>query len=568
MASLLPLAGTLGLQRAKHLLNRATFGPTKAEIELYAAMTADQALGALLTVPSTPPPPIDPETNATWVINGPEDGVNTAEWRLRNYLIGWWLQEAFDLPAPSLVHKMTFFLHTCFTTNMIDLPSEQNYYTLLLLRHYALGSYQDLAHKISVDNAMMRYLDTRYSHRWNPNENFARELLELFTIGKGPQIGPENYTTYTEDDIRAAAKVLTGFRLNEDYWDASKFDPDTGLPSCNFDLNSHDPNDKTFTDAFVSTSYPSPVTIVGRNTEAGMIDELGDLINMIFSQKATALNIVRKIYRFFVYFEIPTEIETDIIDPLADQLIANNYQLGPVMETLLKSEHFYDLSLPVSDDAIGGAKIKNPVELMVGAIRFFQVQIPDPSADLETFYRRWHRDTLQNFFFEESGLPLMDPPNVAGYPAHHQEPDYHRLWISANTLPFRYTFPQMLLSGTKVTEWGSLYMQLDPVALVTDPDIVPDVTGPDPYDGVVATYAGGRFASHLVSAIVEYCFPHPLPPDRFNYFLNDLLLDNLSPINWRFEWLGFETTGDDSSIRPRLEALIKGIMESPEYQLC
>ncbi|MEL7533994.1 MAG: DUF1800 family protein [Bacteroidota bacterium] len=549
------------------MLNRVTFGPTKAEIESFSQLTVDQALSALTVIPATPPPPLDPATNATWVINGQVENVNSPEWRLNGYVIAWWLQEAFDSPNPSIVQKMTFFLHTCFTTNMIDLDSEDNYYTLLLLRHYALGSYRDLARKICVDNAMMEYLDTRFSHKWAPNENFARELLELFTIGKGPQIGPGDYTTYTEDDIRSAARVLTGFKTNEDYADPGGFDPDTGLPTCWLNLGHHDTNDKEFTDAFVSAAFPAPVTIVGKNSEAGMHEELDDFIDMIFAQPATALNIVRKMYRFFVHYEITAEVETDIITPLATQLINDGYQLQGILETLLKSGHFYDLSITNADLAISAARIKSPLELLVGAIRFFKVSTPDPSVDLEIFYRRWHRESLQNFFLQEAGMPLMDPPNVAGYPAYHQEPNFHRLWISANTLPFRYTFPQMLLSGTKVTTWGSLYMQLDPVAVATDPELVPEVTGPDPFDGIVGTYAGGRFASHLVSSLVDYVFPNPIPQDRFDYFLNDLLLDNLSPINWRFEWLGFEQSGDDSSIRPRIEALIKGIMESPEYQL-
>ncbi|MFK7925844.1 MAG: DUF1800 family protein [Bacteroidia bacterium] len=567
MASLLPLVGTLGLQRAKHLLNRATFGPTKAEIESFSQLTVDQAISALLVIPTTPPPPLDPETNATWVVDGADDNVNSPEWRLNGYVIAWWLQEAFDLPTPSLVQKMTFFLHTCFSTNMIDLNSEDNYYTLSLFRQYALGSYQELARKISVDNAMMHYLDTRFSSRWAPNENYPRELLEIFTIGKGPQIAPGNYTTYTEEDIREAARILTGFRSNTDYADPGGFDPDTGLPTCTFNTGAHDNGDKEFTDAFASTAFPSPPTIVGRNTESGMLEELDELIAMIFAQTATALNITRKLYRFFVHYDITAEIETDIIIPLATQLQSNNYQLQGILETLLKSEHFYDLSLANPDLAVSAARIKSPLELLVGAIRFFKVVTPDPAVDLELFYRNWHRDVLQNFFLQEAGMPLLAPPNVAGYPAFHQEPNYHRLWISANTLPFRYTFPQMLLSGTRVTTWGSLHMQLDPVAVATDPELVPEVTGPDPYGGVVGTYAGGRFASHLVSSLVDYVFPNPIPQARFDYFLNDLLLDNLSPINWRFEWVGFEATGDDSSIRPRIEALIKGIMESPEFQL-
>ena len=566
MASLLPKTGVLGERLAAHLLRRLTFGPTKTEIIDFAGKTVDQAVTDLLQIPSAPPPPIDPQTGETWVINGADDTINSPEWRLVNYVVAWWMQEAFDLSQPSAVHKLTFFLHTTFTTDFINLNSEDDYYLLLLFRQFALGSFKTLAKKVSVDNSMMEYLDTYWSHRWSPNENYARELLELFTIGKGEQIGPDNYTTYTEADIVSAAKVLTGFRQNHEWWDETKFDPDTGLPRAIVSINPHDPNDKVFTDAFVSAAFPSPVTITGRSDEAGMFEEISDLIEMIFAQQATALNICRKIYRYFVHYDITEEVESDIIQPLATLLFTNNYNLQPVYETLFKSEHFYDETLTHAPEAIIGSRIKSPMDYYVGTIRFFQVNTPDPS-DLETFYRLWHRDTLQNFLLEEAGMPLFNPPNVAGYPAHHQEPTFHRFWISTNTLPFRYTFPEMLFTGKKVTTWGNLYMDLDVMALVTDPNIVPEVTGPDPYDGVVGTYAGGRFASHLVESILNYAFPELPDPERFTYFLEDLLLDNLSPINWRFEWVGYENTGDDSSIRPQIEAMVKGILQAPEYHL-
>ena len=566
MASLLPKTGVLGEGLAAHLLRRLTFGPTKAEILDFAVKSANQAVDDLLQIPPPLSPPLDPDTGTTWVVNGADDNVNSPEWRLVNYVVGWWVQEAFDLTLPSAVQKLTFFLHTTFTTDFINLNSEDDYYLLLLFRQFALGNIRTLAKKVSVDNSMMEYLDTWWSNRWSPNENYARELLELFTIGKGEQIGPDDYTTYTEADIVAAAKVLTGFRQNHDWWDSSKYDPDTGLPRGTVDTNAHDPNDKVFTDAFVSASFPSPVTIIGRNDESGMFEELGDLIEMIFAQQATAVNICKKIYRYFVHYDITTEVENDIITPLADLLYSNNYDLLPVYATLFKSEHFYDVALSNSADAIIGSRIKSPLDYYVGTIRFFQVTIPDES-DLDTFYRLWHRDTLQRFLLQEAGMPLYNPPNVAGYPAHHQEPTFHRFWISANTLPFRYTFPEMLFTGKKVTTWGDLHMNLDVMAFVTDPNIVPDVTGPDPYDGVVGTYAGGRFASHLVESILNYTFPVLPDADRFNYFLNDLLLGNLSPINWRFEWVGYEATGDDSNIRPQIEALIKGILQAPEYHL-
>lgn len=567
MASLTPKSGVLGRKNAAHLLRRTGFGPTKAEIDTFSVMTVDQALSALMQVPSLPAPPVDPETGSTWVINGAEDGVNTSDYRLCDYVAGWWLAEASNPDQTLLLPKMIFFLHTCFSTNFDDLHSEDNYYLLRLFRHYAFGSYKTLARKICMDNGMMQYLDTRYSSKYNPNENFPRELLELFTIGKGPQIGFENYTTYTEDDIRAAAKILTGFRQNHEWWDTNAHDADTGLPTGTLKPDSHDEDDKVFSDAFISPDFPSPVTIVGGETEADMLRELDTFIHMIFEQEATALNICRKMYRFFAHYDITQEVEDDIIVPLAAVLKDNDYELGVTIQTLLRSEHFYDEGGTIPEEHIVGGMIKTPVELVTGTIRFFKVQTPSSTGDLDLYYRSWQRDTIQNFMFLEAGMELFDPPTVAGYQPYHEAPDYQRLWISSNTLPFRYTMAEMFLTGEKVTRYGDLHMQLDVMQMINDKEIIPDFTGPDPFDQVVGTYTGGRFAEHIVQCLTDYLFPDPPTQERFDYFLNDLLLGNLSLINWRFEWIAYEATGDDSSIRPQLELFIKGLLQAPEYQL-
>lgn len=567
MASLNPRSGVLGLRDAAHLLRRATFGVTKPTIDQFASMTADQALNALVQVPPLPGPPIDPLTGTTWVVNGRVPGVNSSKLRLRRYVIGWWVQYVLNAPFATLQHKMEFFLHTRFTTDMYQLDPEANYYTFRLFRHYALGNYRTLSKKMCLDNAMLRYLDANISRKVAPNENFPRELLELFTIGKGPQIGPGDYTHYTEDDIKEASRLFTGFRVNQQWWKSSDFDPDTGLPAGTTKPNSHDSGDKRFTDAFASPAFPSPVTIRGRNTHAGMREELDEFIEMVFAIDTTALHIVRKLYQYFVHYEISTEVETDIIIPLANELFQNGYELKPVLSRLLKSEHFYDIGNLSANDSVRGAMIKSPLSLIFGSIRFFNVTLPKENQDPEDYYLEWHKRTLQDYLFPESGIQLFSPPNVAGYPPYHQEPNYNQLWVAANTLPFRYNLPNMLLNGTRMLSNKTLYMSMDSVAVVTDPGIVPPLLAPDPYDGVVANYAGGRFANHLVTSLVNYLLPEALSTDRFSYFLNDLLLDQLSPINWRMEWVGFEMTGDDSSIRPQLDNLIRGIMQSPEYQL-
>ncbi|MEO0470307.1 MAG: DUF1800 family protein [Bacteroidota bacterium] len=567
MASLQSRTGLLGKRHAAHLLRRATFGPTKAEILQFSQLTASQAVSQLLTLPAKPALPIDPQTNKTWVTKGRKKGQNSSKLRLRKYLSGWWMEQILQSAQPSILHKMQFFFHTRFTTNMGQLLSEDNYYTLELFRQYALGSYRDLAEKMCRDNAMIIYLDTALNKKKLPNENFAREFLELFTIGKGPQIGPENYTTYTEDDVRAAARLFTGWRTEHRWWDSKFHDPETGIPRGKAKTNAHDSKDKYFSDAFVSPSFASPVRIKGKKNVKGMEQELRLFVDMIFAQEATAQNIVRKLYQYFVHYQITSEVEQDIILPLAAELKSSNYVLKPVLQKLLESEHFYDIGNQQTAESCVGGMIKNPLELLLGSMRFFKVSYPDPKAEPEKSMLDFYKKVVQDFLLPAYGMPLFSPKIVAGYDPFHQEPAYNRLWASTTTLPFRFTLGQQLVSGKKVSVPGKLLMEVDMVTLANDPGIVPDLTAPEPYTQIPGTYRGGRFADHLVRSILEYVLPFELSQDRFDYFLHDLLLDNLSEINWRFEWLKFEQTGDDSSIRPQLNQLFEGILQSPEYQL-
>ena len=258
---------------------------------------------------------------------------------------------------------------------------------------------------------------------------------ELYTIGKGPQIAEGNYTTYTEDDVREAAKVLTGYKLD---YTLAITDPDTGLPVCSINTNHHDSTDKVFSAAFQNQ------IISGTSDEAGMENELTQLVNMIFDQDATAEHIVRKLYRFFVYYQITPEVETDIILPLALQFRTGNYEILPVIETLLKSEHFFDADDAETNNNTIGAMIKSPLELLIGTVRYFQIPYLDETEDLVGHYdllRRIHT------YMELEDMELLEPPLVAGWPAYHQEPAFNRNWISSSTFAQRHNHLRKFVSG-------------------------------------------------------------------------------------------------------------------------
>lgn len=553
MASLAPHSGVLGRRLAAHLLRRTTFGPSKTEIDTFAGLTADQAVDQLLLLPSPlPDHPKDPQTGATWLVAG-RTGANSDTFELNGIIRSWYLDQVCRPGAnPNLFAKAVFFLHTCFPTGFNDIEYSENfYYTIRLLMYYATGSYRDLAFRICLDNGMNNYLDIGDSEKGNPNQNFVREFFELHTIGKGPTQGEGDYTTFTEDDVEEAARLLTGYRLSNDWANPLRIDPLTGFPRCWFDLSKHDLASKTFSAAFQNT------VIAGGTTEQGMIDEVDDFVNMIFAQLDTAKHICRRMYRFFVRYQISAEVEQDIISPMAQALQQNNYDLATAYRLLFKSQHFYDADDTDATDEVVGALIKAPLELQVGMMRFFQVPFPDPDQDLFAAYITFHRDGV-HVLQSKACFDLFEPPEVAGYQPVYQDPEFNRLWISAKSIEPRYNMANEMIEGPA-------HMQADLMAFVKDANQIPDYQGAD-QQGNPGPHPGAKISEHLVNTLIEYLFPEAVPTDRFDYFHN-LLLDNLSALNWEMEWDKYLSTNDESNVRPQIEKLVRGLLQSPEFQL-
>jgi uncharacterized protein (DUF1800 family) len=537
MASLAPRTGLLGIRLAKHLLCRSTYNFTRAKIDQFAALDADAAVVLLMaTVPPSIPEPIDPATNQAWINSGVPPLSNAT--RLQDYVKAWWMNEArLD---HSIGHKMMFFLHSHFTMDFNVKASEFNFDYLALLRFYALGNFRLLARKMVIDNMMLKYLNGDLNTKNGINENFAREFFELYTIGKGPQQGPGDYTNYTEADIQAAARLLTGWKRGDDR--VTYIDPDTNIPRGWAQISKHDETDKQFSAAFNNK------LITGTTTAAGMASELEQFVDMIFEQDETARFICRKLYRYFVNRNITTEVESDIINPLATIFRDSDYNLETAMTVLLKSEHFYNED--ATQDITIGSMVKSPLENLLASLNFFQVTIPDPVTAAEAHYFEFWRGSVKKVILDFAGMTIFEPSDVAGYPAYYQEPEYHRNWFSASTIITRYKLPQMLLENSRVLAAGALGAQINIVDWVAD-----DANISTPYDSTI-----------LVSELLTYLMPEYPAPDRVNYFLN-LFLDGTDPADWSLEWINYTTSGDDSEVKIPLSNLVKSIMYSQEYQL-
>jgi uncharacterized protein (DUF1800 family) len=551
MASLTPLQGPLGHRRAAHLLRRASYRYTKANVDAMAGQTAGQAVAGLLVyfplqleqpvaaATDQPTPPyawINPLPGTTEPPNFFDDPL------LRQFVLAWWVNEA--LHDPGMASRMTMFFHQYLAVSFGTLGSRHFYDYLALLRWGALGNFKKLAMKMVTDNVMLRYLNNNENSAANPNENFAREFLELFTIGKGPQLGPGDYTHYTEDDIVQAARVLTGFRTQGD---RTQIDPETGIPRGRIAVGQHDTGPKTFSDKFQGT------VVAGSNTQAGIWLELQAFVDMIFAQEETARHICRRLYRYLVHRDITAEIETDVIEPLAVVFRNGGYEIKPVLEMLLQSQHFYDADDSDNADEIVGGMIKSPLELALPSLSFFSVPIPDPITQNGAHYRVFYFQAVIQRMFGAANLPLFAPSDVAGYPGFYQEPDFSRQWFNSSSIIARYKLPAMLLTGTRQIGGGpnvSIGTRLNIAPWMRDSGTVSDPA--DPYV--------------LVQDLLQYLFPETTAPDRFNYFFLDVFLDNLPAADWTYEWQNYLNTDDDSEVRIPLERLINAIMYAPEYQ--
>lgn len=545
MASLNPLSSNLDLRKAKHLLRRATFNYTKEQLESFVGISALAAVNSLTTAsPNTIVEPYDPlpteNPDGFWSSSNELPNSFEGQSRKRAQVTAWWWYNAMQ--QTTLKHKLSFFLHTSFPVGKDDGVGAPTYFFdhINLLDFYAFGNIKILAKKLPLDNGMLDYLDNTQNNKNNPNDNYAREYLELHTVLKGTQIGPENYTNYTEIDVQQAAKVFSGFKkLN----DRSAIDPDTNIPMGYVNINQHDTNNKTFSSAFGNQ------VIIGRDTELGAFEELNDFVEMVFAQPETAKAYCRKLYRYFVKSEWNEEVETDIIEPLAQILIANDYEILPVVTTLLSSEHFYDLDDGDPTDNIIGSIIKSPLQLLSEVCSMFELEYPDPTTNALYYYRNFFQNFIHNRFFRAAGMDLYNPDTVAGYPAYYQQPNFDRYWFSSNTLIGRYRLIESLIEGRNTISGGDIYAKIDTVIFVKNK--IANASDPD----------------LLVSEIANLLYPESIDTDRINYFKNYLVDEGFPNYYWTNAWLQYINTDDETTVRTRLDALIIAMVNAAEFQL-
>lgn len=395
--------------RVGHLLRRTNFLPRWDDIETLLALTPAEAVDLVMTSPSVPERPAMAD-NVTESLEGLDvtyQNIVRGQWRRDWRSLQSWYAEVMAGSPLSIVEKLVGFYSDHFATEfVVDLDfvvAPLLYRQNEMFRQKGLGRYADMVVAITLDGAMLAYLGGNINVKGAPNENYAREMLELYTTGLGQ---------YTEGDIKEAARILTGWKVAR-YSDEAA--PE-GMFNTWFQPADHDIGAKQF----MGRSFPA------RNPDLNTPnlvrdEEIVPLVTTIFEKRpqAVARFMAEKLYRFFVYSN-PAGNDYGVIEEMAQIFLDNDFRVEPVLSTLFRSAHFFDnLNL--------GAQIKTPAEFTAGLAR--QIAEPEDMAGA----------------MNEMEMVLFDPPNVSGWPG-------YRDWMTTNTYPIRSDVARQTISGMSDAE--------------------------------------------------------------------------------------------------------------------
>ncbi len=515
----------LTARQVSHLLRRTVFGATPAQIKSFTGKKVDVIVQQLLAAQPIPPHPTD-ETQKTshdlvWGGGAATDAERNNFDGIRRARLKYWWIGLMTNQAVSLTEKMTLFWQNHFVSTSTDVSDVRFIYRQnQLLRKFAFGNFKDFVIEITRDPAMLVYLSGNSNVVTKPNENYARELMELFTIGVG---------NYNEDDVKAAARVLTGWRsLN--YRSATVVSV-----ASEFRSSQHDTADKAFSDFYQKK------VVKGRAGATAGDDELKDLVSMILEQPETARFMVRKFYRFFIQADISAQVEKEFIEPLA-AIFRKNYEIKPVLDALFKSQHFFD-------ETLFGSQIKSPLDLIIGSLRNFNYQVPDPVKERAKY------DSATTYFYartREQQMDILDQPSVFGWRPYY-DTEFYELWINSTTLALRGGLTDYIVRGATA------------VALDINTLSLPSLTS------LPQTLTDQNSAYIMVRELTDSLMEFPLTEDQIKYIAEQPLMAGAPYYEWLDIWNAYIKAPNDvmkkSAAKTRLDRMITYILRLAEYQM-
>jgi hypothetical protein len=472
--TLAPYTGEFGDAQKKHLLKRTMVGYASRHLKDLEGLTMEQAVDKIMTFHELGEPvnnyynelsqeaykekygnddvgPQEPFVSEAYIGRLENNNFSDFQGQERKEAIYSWMHHSMYAQPTSICWKLFIFLFNLTPTLDFHSIHKMIYSYIHLIYHGSFRNYRDFIYDLTLEPYMLEYLNLQLSQKETPDENYAREVQELFTVGKRP------FSKFTEGDVQAAAKVLVGW--NSDFWGENA----TGAgwaPVIRFNDWNHDTSDKQFSEFYGNT------LIRGREGEAGA-EELDEFIDMIFKTDEAAIYLSRRLFQFFVYPVLSDYVEENIIRPLADVMRSNNYNLAETLKVLLKSDYFYS-------EELYNSVIKGPYDFTLSVMKELDVL----NGSLWTYSQNEQRDYNSSFsedagFFGDSlmnqdhrvyqtfrsfewrlrnqGMNVFNPPSVSGWPAFYQEPVYDLFWLNSVTIKARKEFTD------SASRWG-LYL--------------------------------------------------------------------------------------------------------------
>lgn len=519
--SLAKYSGPWEQKHAVHLLNRTLFGYKYEELVASAVFGFDATIDALFTDLEMPSPPIhytfDQDPNApigsTWILSKQPIPVIPGLNQNRKLSHRAWHFGLLNEGGLNIREKMVMFWH-----DHMPISAEGNarieFQYLNLLRQHATGNVQQLIEEITIAPAMLKYLNGNENTKEAPNENYSRELLELFTVGRGLEQGNGDYTNYTEKDVLELAKSLTGWRFSN---------RDKELPRGFYTNNRHDTTEKQLSER------------LGNQTIAnGGAEEYKMAIDAIFKSDEVARFICRKLHVWFIDAEITPEIESNIIEPMSRIMIDDRYEIKRALKTLISSVYF-------NDEAKHGCMISSPLDFVFKILNTVNVNL---DIDLDAKYFFWNRAYNLSRDLE---MVILDVPSVAGWKAYYQAPQHYKYWINSVTLFNRDDYISTMERGITIS--GQLY-------------------GID-YLKIITQFENPADPNELINQLVGYLFSAPISEEQFDYLKNEFLEDRAESrwINRYNNYINDPSDSNKTLVLRSLDKLFERLIRMPEFHL-
>lgn len=544
--------GEFGYKQKRHLLNRILVGYAERHMKDLDGLTLDQAIDLIFKKPNFGEPvnnyyhDFPPEAyKKKYLVEDVKPGepfISKALSREERQgfvpefagpermgaLDSWVYRSIYDQPT-SVGWRLFLFLHTLTPFKDDGGKIKSSYYSMKLAFEGSWRSYKDYIIDVTLSERMLELLNLKYSKKEAPDENFAREVQELFTVGKRP------FSKFTESDVKAAARLLVGW--DSLYWE--NFVEEGYVTKNKFNENNHDTGDKQF-----SKFYGNRL-IKGRTGPDGGRVELNEFFDMIFETEESAIYLSRRLVQFFVYPILNDTVEENIIKPLAVMLRKNNFSLAETLKILLNSEFFFA-------EEFYNAMIKSPMEYTMGMYKEFEILKGNVVYDnynsffdedkkqfeskyLDPIYLSFRIFSQVKFHsIGRQGYSIGNPPSVSGWQAYYQEPIYDLIWVNSDSIKRRKEIAESIaINGINFFDRPNVRIDLKALLKKSkDPSNI-NVFIRDLAKIILGVDISERVFTRIKRSILGENFPDYYWSDAVNSFINSPNKDNYNTLNIR-----------------------------------